>query len=322
MLAGLNGKKKKYNETMKTLFLVYNPKSGDGHIRAHLPDLCEYFTAQGYETIVYPTQAPMDGMERIAARGAGFERIVVCGGDGMLHEGVNGWFRAQTDAVLGYIPSGTVNDFANTHRLPKDVLQAAQIAVHGRREWIDVGGFNDDYFSYVAAFGLATSIAYDTPHEKKRVLGTLAYVLQAMDVVDFAHWENNCVTTKIEWEDGEASGDFLYGMVSNSRYVTGLDSFTRGLFDWKDGRLEGVFIRRPTCLPELNSILASMAKKSFEDNPLIIQVQSPWFRFEGEPVAWTLDGEYGGTHETVSIRVVPQALPVALAQEEEESLDH
>lgn len=118
---------------------------------------------------------------------------------------------------------------------------------------------------------------------------------------------------KISWQDNECEGDFLYGMVSNSRYVAGTDVFTKDLFNWHDGLLEGLFIRRPMNLIELNAIIAGITRSDFS-NPLFVQVQSPWFDFECKQAAWTLDGEFGGKHDHVMARAVPKALKMALSQ--------
>ncbi len=145
---------------MEKLLLVYNPKSGDGRIRAQLAKVIEIFSNANYRVEVYATKRENDGMEWIEKVGCEFDRIVVCGGDGMFHEAVNGWFQSRSKAPLAYIPSGTVNDFANTHNIPKnDVEAATMIASDGMIDQIDAGLFNDTYFSYVAAFGFATSTA-------------------------------------------------------------------------------------------------------------------------------------------------------------------
>lgn len=299
---------------MRRLLLLYNPQSGDGRIRAALSDLSDFFTKNEFEVTVHPTQFPKDAANQIEKRAADFDRIVVCGGDGILHEALNGIIRSQTAAPLGYIPTGTVNDFASTHKISRDIMEAAGIAVNGSLEPIDAGSFNGEYFSYVAAFGLATAVSYQTPHETKRVLGSLAYVLHALSVVDFTHWENNCQHMKILWQDGGCEGDFLYGMVSNSRYVAGMDQFTKNLFDWRDGLLEGLFIRRPMNLSELNTIIAGVARADFS-SPLFIQVQSPWFEFDGEETSWTLDGEFGGAHTKVRAQAEPLAFRLYLPPE-------
>lgn len=302
---------------MKKLLLLYNPHSGDGRIRPALADLVEQFSHRGFLTTIYPTSHAGDAKQVIQNKGAEYDRLVVCGGDGMMHEAINGWMRADDMPLLGYIPSGTVNDFANTYEIPKTLLDAAAISCGSNWMSLDVGTFNGEYFSYVAAFGIGTSVSYRTPQRKKKRLGTLAYVLEALSTVDFAHWENNCETMKITWKDGECEGDFLYGMVSNSKYVAGTDFFTKDFFDFQDGLLEGLFIRRPMNLTELNTIIAGISRSDFS-NPLFIQVQSPWFQFDAKRVAWTLDGEFGGIRNHVKAEVVPRALKIALPLQEED----
>lgn len=297
---------------MKKMLLLYNPVAGDRRIQNSLSDLVNQMTGMGYLVTVYPTQKPGDASEKLKNLDlSGCDRLVVCGGDGMLHEALNGWMAGKNMPLLGYIPSGTVNDFANSHEIPLKLSEAAEIA--GGDWWapIDVGQFNEEYFSYVAAFGLGTSVSYLTAQERKNRLGSIAYVLEALGRVDFAHWENNCETLEIEWEGGSLQGDFLYGMVSNSRYIAGSDLFTRNIYNWHDGLLEGVFIKRPMNISELNQIISCLMRSSF-DNPLMMQVQSPWFRLKGENIPWTLDGEYGGVHDIVEARAVSSALNLAL----------
>ena len=114
---------------MKKLLFVFNPHSGTGEICKHLAEVVDIFTKAGYEVVVYPTQAPKDGTRKILADGEKFDRIVVSGGDGMLHELVNAVLRLEKPVAIGYIPTGTVNDFATTHRIPKNPIEAAKVAV-------------------------------------------------------------------------------------------------------------------------------------------------------------------------------------------------
>ena len=132
--------------------------------------------------------------------------------------------------------------------------------------------------------------------------------------MDFTHWENNCETMKITWEGGEAQGDFLYGMVSNSKFIAGTEVFTSDLFNWHDGLLEGIFIRRPMNLVELNTIIGCITRSDY-NNPLFIQAQSPWFTFESHHSAWTLDGEFGGIHDHVEARAIHSGIKIALPKD-------
>lgn len=76
------------------------------------------------------------------------------GGDGTLDEVVTGMEQSEVNVPIGYIPAGSTNDFANSLGIPKNMDEAARVAVNGTPFPCDVGGFNGDTFVYVAAFGL------------------------------------------------------------------------------------------------------------------------------------------------------------------------
>lgn len=93
--------------------------------------------------------------------------LVCSGGDGTLDEVVEGMMHRQKKLPLGYIPSGTVNDFARSLKIPRDMVKAACLAVSGKDFLSDVGTFNNSHFVYIAAFGIFTDVAYSTPQDMK-----------------------------------------------------------------------------------------------------------------------------------------------------------
>ena len=114
---------------MKNLLFIYNPKAGKGSIGTHLGDIVEIFAASGYRVTIYPTKCQGDG-EVIAKQWAvEFDRIVCAGGDGTLDEIVTGVLSAGADVPIGYLPTGSTNDFARSIGLPRTVKRAAKIAV-------------------------------------------------------------------------------------------------------------------------------------------------------------------------------------------------
>ena len=86
--------------------------------------------------------------------GGNYDEIVLSGGDGTLDEVVSGLMKGGHDTPVGYIPAGSTNDFASSLKLPVRMGDAAKIAVSGASRRFDVGAFNDQYFIYIAAFGL------------------------------------------------------------------------------------------------------------------------------------------------------------------------
>ena len=168
--------------TKKMLF-IFNPHSGKGQIKNHLLDILDKFAKAEYDITVRPTQERLDAYNYIKNNGDKFDRIVVSGGDGTLNEAVKGLmeFDADKRPCLGYIPTGTTNDFASTLELPKSIAKSSDIAVNGVPFKCDIGKFNSTTFNYVAAFGAFTDVPYDTPQETKNILGHTAYVLEPLE---------------------------------------------------------------------------------------------------------------------------------------------
>ena len=128
---------------------------------------------------VYPTQAKRDALKMVQKRAEEFDLIVCSGGDGTLDEAVSGMMLSGKKVPLGYIPAGSTNDFANSLKIPKDMVKAAEIAVSGQKFACDIGMFNQKPFVYVAAFGMFTAVSYKTRQEWKNILGHAAYLLSS-----------------------------------------------------------------------------------------------------------------------------------------------
>ena len=105
-----------------------------------------------------------------------YDLVACSGGDGTLDEVVTGMMKREKKVPIGYIPAGTTNDFASSLHISKNMLEAADTVVNGVPFACDVGVFNQDYFVYIAAFGLFTDVSYETKQSMKNVLGHLAYI--------------------------------------------------------------------------------------------------------------------------------------------------
>ncbi|MDO4542505.1 MAG: YegS/Rv2252/BmrU family lipid kinase, partial [Bacillota bacterium] len=223
----------------KKMLFLYNPKAGRSAIKTKLAEILNILTAGGYDIFVHPSQAPMDMQNFVVERGREFDVIVTSGGDGSLNETINGLMRLEKPPVLGYIPTGTVNDFAASHGISKNMLVAARDIVDGKMVKTDIGKFNDNYFSYVAAFGAFTDVSYDTPQEAKNILGRTAYILEGIKRLPTLHSHHLTVE-----HDGEIiEGDFIYGMASNSLSVGGMKLGTQTSISMNDGYFEAGLVK-------------------------------------------------------------------------------
>ena len=105
-------------------------------------EILDSFVKAGYGPSVYITQGPKDA-EYQAARAKTKELVVCSGGDGTLNEVVSGLMTITPEKrpELGYILSGSTNDFASSLGLPKNMRKAAQTAALGKPFLVDVGVF-------------------------------------------------------------------------------------------------------------------------------------------------------------------------------------
>ena len=103
--------------------------------------------------------------------------VIVGGGDGSLSESIDDF--VGTDTVFALLPLGTANSFARTMGIPLDLDGAIDVIARGRRQAIDLGKINDDYFLNNAAMGLAPVVAQTVPHGLKRKLGRFGYLMWA-----------------------------------------------------------------------------------------------------------------------------------------------
>lgn len=282
---------------MKLLF-VFNPRSGKGLIREHLVDIVDVMVKAGYEVTIYTTQAQGDAIKKIKEEAKNYDRVVCSGGDGTLDEVVTGMQQSEVNVPIGYIPAGSTNDFANSLGIPKDMVEAARVAVGDKPFPCDVGYFNGDTFVYVAAFGIFTEVSYKTPQQLKNVLGHAAYILegakQLHDIPSF--------TMQVE-HDGEVFQDkFIFGMVTNSISVGGFKGMTGDDVKLDDGVFEVTLIKSPRNPIELNRILASLTNL-IDDTDLIYTFKTNDLHIiSKDKVAWTLDGEFGGEHDDLIIK--------------------
>ena len=297
---------------MKRLLFIYNPHAGKELLKPKLADVIDIFVKAGYEVVAYPTQAYRDAYKKIKKYDSSEYDLIVCsGGDGTLDEVVTGMMKREDKVPIGYIPAGTTNDFASSLHISKNMLEAADTVVNGVPFACDVGEFNEDYFVYIAAFGLFTDVSYETKQSMKNVLGHLAYILEGTKRIF------NIPSYRIKvTHDGETIEDeFIYGMVTNSRSVGGFKGITGKNVVFDDGKFEVTLFKTPRNPMELNEILGALALRKINPKRMYsFKTNEVHFETE-EEIPWTLDGEFGGVHEAVVVKDCQKALEIMVKPE-------
>jgi YegS/Rv2252/BmrU family lipid kinase len=169
------------------LVLIANPRAGRGKVDAALPQVERVLRDEGLDYRIVRTTHPGHATE--AARHAlrnGERFLVAVGGDGTVHEVVNGMIRNGTpiapDAVLAVVAAGSGCDFVRTFGLPGDAELAARRLASGRVRVIDVGTVTctdgdaerTRYFVNIAEAGLGGAVVARTAR-LGRFLGAARY---------------------------------------------------------------------------------------------------------------------------------------------------
>lgn len=293
---------------MKPLLFIYNPHAGKGKVRSKLADILDGLTQEGWLVTARPTAGPGDATAIAAELGGHYERVVCCGGDGTLNETVTGLLALPNPPVLGYIPAGTTNDFSRNLNLPRGMEQAAVTAASGFPRPCDMGRFNDRTFVYVAAFGAFTDVSYETPQNFKNMFGHLAYLLEGVSRLGSL----KSYHLRVEHDGGTTEGDFIYGMVSNTVSVGGFRGMPQAQVKLDDGLFEALLIRTPRTAAELQGIVLALAlQRPDESGGAVLGFHTAKITVTSEaPLAWTLDGEFGGEVAAASIENRKQAVSI------------
>jgi len=200
---------------------VVNPNSGGGRARALLPRLTAALKAVYPEHQVSLTQGHGDAVRlaREAADG-GASAVVAVGGDGTLHEVVNGVVGASRAAPVALIPGGRGSDFARGTGIPHDLDACLELLAAPPRP-IDVGRVRTPsataHFINIADAGLG-GFTVDTANRwRLPVSGQLTYFLaSAWGLVSYSG-----SPMKLTFDDQRLEGRFLVVAVGNSSYFGG-----------------------------------------------------------------------------------------------------
>lgn len=297
---------------MKKMLFIMNPCAGKKKANRHYLRLVELFNRAGYQVLAYITEKRGDATVFAREMAGQVDAIVCCGGDGTFNETLCGAMQAGAKTPLGYIPAGSTNDFANTLKLPTNILKAAQNIVNGKVVGYDTGLFNDRYFSYIASFGAFTKTSYATSQNIKNILGHMAYILSSVTELTKIHK----IYARFEMDGEVVEDDFLFGAVCNSTSVAGVVKLDRSVVDLQDGKFEILLVRAPKSIKDIRKCIQAIHHKTYDCEMLTFRSAAEVKVRIDESVDWTLDGEYQKGTPEILLKNCHLKLPLLTAQEE------
>ena len=291
---------------MKKLLFIMNPFAGQKKANKVLPEILMAFTEAGYKINISMTTGPGSATRLAAELGSEADLVVCCGGDGTLNETISGLLMAGIQVPVGYIPSGTTNDFASSLKLSHNPIQAAKDIIEGQPLAYDMGKFGDRYFSYVASFGAFTKSSYAVPQTVKNALGHTAYVLGGIS--ELSQIRNEHVRMEIDGEVVE--DDFLFGAICNSTSVGGILTLPPDRVDMRDGIFEVMLIRAPRNVNEITECILAVQNQEFNCGMITFRPARS-VKITMDPfMAWTLDGEKADGYREVTVENLHHAVQI------------
>lgn len=297
---------------MQNIFIIVNPKSGKTRSKAFLYDILSVFSERGLAAAVQFSQH--QGHARQLAYNAaknGADLIIGSGGDGTWNEVVHGVLEAGRDTKIGYIPRGSTNDFAASLGLSTDVKQTARDLLDGQAVLLDIGSFNDRYFTYSAAFGALTDVSYNTSQDFKNIFGYFAYVLEGLKDI----WNITPCHIQIRADGAVYEDDYLFGVISNSKSIGGIMKLRDEDVSMHDGMFEVILIRQPQNPAMLSNILHGIVTSDFSGSPFVYFKASDIEICTQDAFNWALDGERAEGSGTIRIRNLHHAVKLLLGKD-------
>ena len=178
--------------TMRKALLLYNPRSGRRHDRRleDLQSVLRVLQNAGVEASAVPTVAPGPATEQVRqAIAEGCDTVFACGGDGTVHDVLQGLVGTHTP--LGVIPQGTANVFTHDLGLPSSPVAAARAALKAKPLRIAVGRIDYQdfhgqpawrYFTITVGIGADAYLFHRLDLNAKHTLGLAAYYVKATQV--------------------------------------------------------------------------------------------------------------------------------------------
>ncbi len=310
---------------MTRVLVIVNPVAGRGRARRQWPVAARALRAAGVDFDAVTTTGVGEAI-MLAERGAAeYGAVVAAGGDGTVHEVVNGLLRAgegAAPAALGVLPLGSGDDFAKMlppqaaigSRVPDGHTAIARIARAQPRRF-DAGRLDSDtlapgtpcYFANGMDIGFGAQGAANAAAMPKWLKGQAAYFgALAKTLVSYPRL---CVRMSVDGVPGVIRETTMAAVMNgrcfgSSFWVCPAAQADDGLFD--------VMLAQVLSRSEILGLVPKILRGRHVDDPRVRLLRARSVVFESEvPMAVEADGELPfPAARRVAVSVLPAALPV------------
>jgi diacylglycerol kinase (ATP) len=299
--------------------IILNPMADMGNAWKVANDLRPIINEYGnadWSGTVYPTHATELAKQ---AGEQGYDMVIAMGGDGTVHEVVNGIMQlpAKKRPILGVVPVGSGNDFAHAIGIPMESDHAMAQALKGEPSSIDLGLMTDEYDRseyFDNTFGIGfDAIVTIRAHKLPVVRGFLMYLTAVIQTIFLNHNPARVQfeTDREKWEDGMIMTTICNGSREGGGFMLSPDS------KMADGALEYLTVRKVS-RPMMFRLVPEFMKGTHRrfTRQIRMGVCKKITMTSDRPLYIHSDGEiytsFGSNLRKLTIKVVPKALKVVM----------
>ncbi|MFC7063641.1 diacylglycerol/lipid kinase family protein [Halobacillus seohaensis] len=290
---------------MKKAMIIVNPSSGKEEALNYIEQIVKILEGKQYKVRTMLTEKELDATKYCSdACEAEYELIVSLGGDGTLHETINGMVDQNHRPKLGIIPLGTVNDFARALNISLSPKEAIDTLKSDHSKKVDIGSFDDRYFVNIVAIGAIAEATSEVSPEQKTKFGPLAYLMEGAKTLA----GTNAYPLHIKYDDKEWSGNSFLFLATLTNSTGGFEKLSPEA-KVNDGVLHGYIIKDVPTI-RLISIVTSVLRGNLkEDKDVEHFTAKKLYVSSSQKLHTNVDGEEGNPLP-VSMEVKPQHIEV------------
>lgn len=284
---------------MQKILMIVNPKAGKAKSKKYIENILINLKKSGCSVELEITTPERNATKIIEEHKLNDEKIIVWGGDGTLNETLRGLQNSNQDAEIAFIPKGTTNDFGHSLKVSFDELAVSKNINNYKVKEIDMGAIDGLPFNYVVSFGLFSKASYSTSRKWKNRIGKSAYYLNGCKEI-FKIREHKM---KLILKDKTIEDDFIYGSISNSKYMGGFPVYRKQNVALNDGEFEVLLAKKPRNIFSTVVVVIKILTGNLNDEHITffktsnLKVEFPY------EMDLSVDGEYGGKKKMFEIEL-------------------
>lgn len=299
--------------------VIMNPIAGRGRALKAKPEILKALLEYDTEFHLEETKGPHHATELARqAVEAGFDLIIVAGGDGTLNQIVNGLEGKKVP--IGVLPLGTGNDFAAALKIPRDPGTALRQIMGGEIQKIDLCRVNQRYFVSSVGVGFDGEVAFHVNQGFQKLRGKAAYLCSVFKTL--FSYQSRRIKLNVDGLVMEFNS-LLVAVTNSPTYGGGFKINPEALVN--DGHLDVCAVQHMQ-IPEILCCLPMLMPGWHRNLKKVRMLKGRQITLESDhPFHYQLDGEVF-TDKTLRFTIFPQALlfkgaklePVAMVTRAEE----